>query len=71
MPSRARVAGIIAIVALLVPWFIGMSLGGYQSSRRVYVVWSLFEYSYYSQLPALSFFTQWAPIDAVLSGLCF
>ncbi len=71
MPSRARIAGIVAILALLVPLFIGMSYGGYQSSRRVYVVWSVFEYSYYSQLPALSFFTQWALIDTVLSGLCF
>ncbi len=71
MPSRTRIAGIIAILALLVPLFIGMSYGGYQSGRRVYVVWSVFEYSYYSQLPALSFFTQWALIDTVLSGLCF
>jgi len=39
---------LVALVALAAPLFVALGSSGYGSSRKVYIAWSLFEYSFYS-----------------------
>ena len=64
MVSKNKLAGTMALVALILPWFIA---GG----SHMYFAWTLFGFLSRSQTLTLSPLTQWALADTAINFLCF
>jgi hypothetical protein len=65
MASRARVAGIITLVSLIIPWDLSYGSGFFNYD------WTIFGYDLSSQYVGFYYFLQYRFIDGILSALSF